>query len=168
MLADFDRAVQQRSRPESRRTRDAARSASSPADAMQPQLLQSGVPPNWHGVIFVFRSAEMRRRRAREDALVRRLWRRRVRRRCSSFGSAELRVPEPQRQQIVDDALAIGRQQPLGRHLAELRRVQADPDLLDFRAPGPEGEELVDVSRPVHLLARDRAVDRRAGGRRCA
>ena len=25
---------------------------------MQPQLLQSGVPPNWHGVIFVFRSAE--------------------------------------------------------------------------------------------------------------
>ena len=26
---------------------------------MQPQLLQSGLPPNWHGVIFVVRSAEM-------------------------------------------------------------------------------------------------------------
>ena len=26
---------------------------------MQPQLLQSGVPPNWHGVICVVRSAEI-------------------------------------------------------------------------------------------------------------
>ena len=33
--------------------------AASPADAMQPQLLQSGVPPNWHGVIFVVRSADI-------------------------------------------------------------------------------------------------------------
>ena len=30
-----------------------------PADARQPQLLQSGAPPNWHGVIFVVKSAEM-------------------------------------------------------------------------------------------------------------
>ena len=33
--------------------------AASPAEAMQPQLLQSGVPPNWHGVIRVVRSAEI-------------------------------------------------------------------------------------------------------------
>ena len=26
---------------------------------MQPQLLQSGAPPNWHGVIFVVKSAEI-------------------------------------------------------------------------------------------------------------
>ena len=33
--------------------------AARPADAMQPQLLQSGAPPNWHGVICVVRSAEI-------------------------------------------------------------------------------------------------------------
>ena len=33
--------------------------AARPADAMQPQFSQSGAPPNWHGVIFVVRSAEM-------------------------------------------------------------------------------------------------------------
>src|ERR1700730_1018620 len=32
--------------------------AVSPADARQPQLLQSGAPPNWHGVIFVVKSAD--------------------------------------------------------------------------------------------------------------
>src|SRR5258708_36129027 len=29
-----------------------------PMDAMHPQDGQSGFPPNWHGVIFVFRSAD--------------------------------------------------------------------------------------------------------------
>jgi hypothetical protein len=29
-----------------------------PMDAMHPQELQSGFPPNWHGVIFVSRSAD--------------------------------------------------------------------------------------------------------------
>ena len=33
--------------------------AASPADARHPQLLQSGAPPNWHGVILVLRSAEI-------------------------------------------------------------------------------------------------------------
>src|SRR3954453_10348067 len=33
--------------------------AASPADAIQPQFAQSGAPPNWQGVIFVVRSAEM-------------------------------------------------------------------------------------------------------------
>lgn len=30
-----------------------------PLDAMHPHELQSGFPPNWQGVIFVFRSAEI-------------------------------------------------------------------------------------------------------------
>src|SRR4051812_1110685 len=33
--------------------------AARPAEARQPQLLQSGAPPNWQGVILVFRSAEI-------------------------------------------------------------------------------------------------------------
>jgi hypothetical protein len=32
--------------------------ASSPADAMQPQLEQSGLPPNWHGEMCRSKSAE--------------------------------------------------------------------------------------------------------------
>src|SRR5438270_893317 len=31
--------------------------AASPADAMQPHSLQSGAPPNWHGVMRVVRAA---------------------------------------------------------------------------------------------------------------
>jgi hypothetical protein len=33
--------------------------AASPADAMHPQFAQSGAPPNMHGVMAVFKSAEM-------------------------------------------------------------------------------------------------------------
>src|SRR5207253_9861058 len=33
--------------------------AARPTEAVHPQLLQSGMPPNWHGVIFVVKSAEM-------------------------------------------------------------------------------------------------------------
>ena len=33
--------------------------AARPAEAMQPQFEQSGAPPNWQGVMSVFRSAEM-------------------------------------------------------------------------------------------------------------
>src|SRR6476469_351897 len=43
------------STPRSRYRPTAAR----PADARHPQLLQSGAPPNWHGVILVLRSAEI-------------------------------------------------------------------------------------------------------------
>ena len=32
--------------------------AARPADAMHPHCAQSGVPPNWHGVILVEKSAE--------------------------------------------------------------------------------------------------------------
>src|SRR5213594_3232968 len=35
--------------------------AASPADAMQPHWLQSGAPPNWHGVIRVSKSADTHR-----------------------------------------------------------------------------------------------------------
>ena len=35
--------------------------AAMPAEAMQPQLEQSGFPPNWHGVMAFFRSAETQR-----------------------------------------------------------------------------------------------------------
>jgi hypothetical protein len=38
--------------------------AASPADAMQPQLLQSGAPPNWHGVNPRRQIGGNRRRRA--------------------------------------------------------------------------------------------------------
>ena len=33
--------------------------AARPAEATHPQLLQSGAPPNWQGVILVVRSAEI-------------------------------------------------------------------------------------------------------------
>jgi hypothetical protein len=33
--------------------------AASPTEAVHPQLLQSGMPPNWQGEIFVVKSAEM-------------------------------------------------------------------------------------------------------------
>lgn len=33
--------------------------AANAIDAMQPHCAQSGLPPNWHGVILVIRSAEM-------------------------------------------------------------------------------------------------------------
>jgi hypothetical protein len=35
-----------------------AATAANPIDAMHPHELQSGVPPNWHGMILVFRSAD--------------------------------------------------------------------------------------------------------------
>ena len=91
--------------------------AARPADARQPQLLQSGAPPNWHGVILVVRSAEI--------VVV-------VRAKRQSSGDAggsvyacsdllvhpQLRVAEPQRHEVGDHALAVDRPQPLGGHLA--------------------------------------------------
>jgi len=38
-------------------------------DAMHPQDAQSGFPPNWHGVIFVRKSAEQRVGRECENAI---------------------------------------------------------------------------------------------------
>ena len=42
--------------PPGSRCRETAPSA---AEAMQPQLLQSGLPPNWHGCIWRLKSADM-------------------------------------------------------------------------------------------------------------
>ena len=126
---------------------------------MQPQLAQSGAPPNWHGVIFVVEvgrdasssSARRRNRRARRAA----------RRRPRSAPSAAPASDSCSRSamQIGDDAL---RDPPARRRssddLADLRRVEAEPDLLDLGSRRPELQELLEVARPVHLLPRDRAV----------
>ena len=71
--------------------------AARPADAMQPQLLQSGAPPNWHGVIL--------RRQIRRDASSSSARRRirpatragRRRRSIRPFGASQLRIAQPQR-----------------------------------------------------------------------
>ena len=55
---------------------------------------------------------------------------------------------------------AIGRRQALGGDLADLRRIEADPDLADLGTLGPEAEELLEVTGPDDLLPGDGAVDR--------
>ena len=56
--------------------------------------------------------------------------------------------------QVGDDALAIGRPQPLVRHFADLRRVEAHPDLLDVSGRADQkSEELLEVARPVRPAA---------------
>ena len=102
--------------------------AARPADATQPQLAQSGVPPNWHGVMRVVRSAEIVvvvRAKTHSSGDVRRL-------RVDvehALGRFELRIAQAQRHQVGDDALAVGRRETFVRYLADLRRVEADPDL---------------------------------------
>src|SRR6202035_2670602 len=44
--------------------------------------------------------------------------------------------------------------------LADLRCVQADPDLQRLCARRPEAEKLFEIPLTIHHLARDRAVDR--------
>ena len=58
-----------------------------------------------------------------------------------------------------DDAFTIGRRQTLLRVLADLRCVQADPDLTRIGILGPEPHELLQIALPARLLPRDRAVD---------
>src|ERR1041385_3787895 len=146
-LADLERAVEDRSdrdEPEELMPRDGREARRRDAAALR----------------AVGRAAELARRdargevggdrlgRLREDAVVRRLRRLRV-----DFDEPlrqrELRVPHPQRQQILDDRDAIGRTEPLRGHLADLRRVEADPDFLDLGPRRPELEELLDVSLPA-------------------
>ena len=139
-------------RPESRRAAGAAPTAARPADAMQPQLRQSGVPPNWHGVIWSSRSAEMRRRRPREHALVGRRGRVRVHLDhafgISSFGIARAAAPC---RSATTRSRSAGRSR-LGRQLADLRRVEADPDLARLVAGRPEAAGTPRGSRAVDLL----------------
>ena len=115
-------------------------------------------PPNWHGVMRVVRSAEMRRRRAAKTHSSGDCGRVGVDV-DQALGRLELRIAQPQRHQVGDDALAVGGRQPFVRDLADLRRVEADPDLPRLRLRRPEPQELFEIARPVHLLPRDRAVD---------
>jgi len=133
--------------------------AARPADAMQPQLVQSGAPPNWHGVIFVVRSAEIvavvlanTHSSGDEGGFAYNLEK--------AFRQSQLREFQPQRHQIGDDALAIGGPEALLlRDLSDLRRVEAAPDFLDFRSLRPETEKLLDVAGPLDLLTRHRAMN---------
>ena len=71
----------------------------------------------------------------------------------------QLRILRPKHHQIVHHLLAVGLRQALGRHLAHLRGVQADPQLRDVRVRRPELHELFEVSVAAHLLPRHGAVD---------
>src|SRR4029079_16566515 len=72
----------------------------------------------------------------------------------------EFRIAQPQRSQVADDALPVGRREPLVGDLSDLGCVKAGPDLGDFRPRGPESQELIEVSRCADLLPRYRAVNR--------
>ena len=102
--------------------------AASAADARHPQFAQSGLPPNWQGVIGFSKFADThavvfakmqssgecgRQHVGVEQRLVR----------------AQFRVLRPNREQIRDHFLAVGLGQALGRDFADLRRVEAEPDL---------------------------------------
>ena len=106
---------------------------------MHPHCEQSGVPPNWHGVMRCSKSAEMQlvvSAKTHSSGLF------------GGFGvlldeafrHRQLLVPSPQRHQRGDHALAIGGRQDLGGDLADLRRVEAHPDLAtSSRAPTRAG-----------------------------
>jgi len=52
--------------------------------------------------------------------------------------------------------VTIDRPQALFRHLADLRRIEAHPDLLDFLALRPELQELFEIAGPVARRDDDR------------
>ena len=115
-------------RDEARRA-GAARRPRGPPRRCSRSCCSRASPPNWHGVIFVVRSAEMRRRRAREHALVRRRGRLGVDVE-QSLGRLELRdsaaaAPADRRPRAARSA-GVSRS---SETLADLRRVEADPDL---------------------------------------
>ena len=91
-------------------------------------------PPNWHGVILCRQVRRDRRGRAREDAVVGRRGGSRTTSSMLLVASAASGSASRSAIRSRDDALAIDRPQPLGRHLADLRRVEAHPDLLASRA----------------------------------
>ena len=125
---------------------------------MQPQLEQSGVSAELARRDARRQIGGDRRRRAREHAFVRRS--RRVRRRRRSGPSAP-RASDSGAAAPSDRATtrcAVGGRQPLVRDLADLRRVEADPDLPRLLPRRPEPQELLEIAGPVDLLPRDRAV----------
>ena len=128
-----------------------------PADAMHPQLAQSGVPPNWHGVMPRLQVGRDGVRHPREDAVVGRGRR------------LGVDVDHPARHLDLGEGLAQGEQfghhpRPIlgpelfGRFLADLRRVEAEPDLPRVRLLRPERRELTQVPVALHDLAGHRAM----------
>ena len=155
-----------------------APTAFSPADAMQPHCEQSGLPPNWHGVMRCSKSAETQ--------LV-------VRAKMHSSGldggvayclTSPSGIPIFGKRARIAISAATTRsrssgRQDLGRDLADLRRVEAEPELPHVRVRRPEVRELLEVAVALHLLPRHRAVhgdllagdvleDPIVGGRRAA
>ena len=135
--------------------------ASRPADAMQPQLEQSGLPPNWHGAMWRSKSADTQVvvcANVHSAGLLRRL---RVHL-DHALGHPQLRERLAQRHQRRDHSFAVLRLQAFLRDLADLRRVQAHPDLADVGIVRPDAHELLEVAVAPHLLLRHGAVHRDA------
>ena len=149
--------------PGSRYRPTAARAAA----ARHPQLAQSGFAPElaWrHHGLKIGREAV---RRAREDALLRR-----QRRLDEPFqhppGRFELWIAGPEGRDFPRDAQPVLDAEALVGHFTDLRRVEAEPDPARGLLSRPEPDELVEVARPLRLLARDGAVHGHLCGRRCA
>ena len=104
--------------------------------------------------------AEVRRKafgRLGEDAFLRRL--RRVGVHLEhSIDQLQLGDERAQPAHLVDDAHPVCFRQALGRDLALLRRVKAEPDRLCLLVRLPEPQELLQIPVALHLLACDGAV----------
>src|SRR5262245_15226134 len=74
-------------------------------------------------------------------------------------GHPELRIFLAEMHQGGDDAFAIGGGQTLVGLLADLRRVEADPNLSRVRILGPEPDELFEIPVAPGLLPRHRAMN---------
>src|SRR6478735_6256090 len=79
-----------------------------------------------------------------------------------ALGHAQFRERLAERHQGGDHAFAILRLEPLFRDLADLRRVEADPDLADIGVVRPDADELFEVAVAADLLLGHRAVHRDA------
>ena len=145
---------------------------------MQPQFSQSGRPAELAGRDARFEVRRDRPGDAREDALLGRSRRLRVDL-DHALRHLDLRVALAQREERRHDLAPILGTQLLGRLLADLRRVEAEPDLAAVRLLLPELGELLEVPAALHQLARHRAVhddllpddvleDAVVGGRRAA
>ena len=132
--------------------------ASKLADAMHPQLEQSGLPPNWQGR-SVAGICGQALRRPRKRALGRRSGRPGVGLQ-GTIEHLELWYGRTQPPQFIDDPLSIQRREALFREFSPLWRVQAHPEHAGVDVRLPEPQELFEVARPTDLLAFHRAVHR--------
>ena len=119
--------------------------ALNPADAMHPQFEQSGFPPNWHGAICRWKSAEMQvvvcaKMQSSGDSGGR------VYRAISPSGILQFRVRLPR---CISVATTRSRSSGVRRSsdcFTDLRRVEADPDLAGVGILRPEPHELFEVA----------------------